>query len=188
MPDQLPRVLPDTNVCYPMSLLDLVLRCDEQDLHRVAWTDDILAELVEVWVRNGARPEGAARAIADQIRATFDDQQIPRGDYDHLIAEMPGTDEDDHVHAAAAVSAAPSILLTANTKDFPGAELEAMGVAVRHPDDYFVDLLASEPDAVRDVVAGMSNDRQHPPMTVDDVVGALKRAGLVRFAAAFLTV
>lgn len=185
MPSQLTRVLPDTNVCYPMSLLDLVLRCDEQDLHRVVWSEDVLEELVEVWVRNGARSEASARAIVDQIRATFEDQRIARGDYDHLIAEMPGPDEDDHVHSAAAVTVAPSILLTANTKDFPAAELEALGVTVRHPDDYFVDLLAAEPDAVRDVVAGMSSDRQHPPMTVAEVVGALDRAGLVRFAAAF---
>lgn len=141
---------------------------------------------MEVWVRNGARSEASAQAIADQIRATFNDQQIVRGDYDHLIAEMPGPDEDedDHVHAAAAVAVAPSILLTANTKDFPTPELEALGVTVRHPDDYFAELLAAEPDAVRDVVAGMSSDRQHPPMTVAEVVGALDRAGLVRFAAA----
>jgi len=45
------RVLPDTNVCYPISLLDLILRCDEQDLHRVVWTDDLLDELTKVWVR-----------------------------------------------------------------------------------------------------------------------------------------
>lgn len=185
MPSQLPRVLPDTNVCYPLSLLDLVLRCDEQDLHRVVWTDDVLKELVEVWVRNGARSEASARVIVDQIRSTFEGQQIVRADYEQLIIEMPGRDEDDHVHAAAAVAAAPSILLTANTKDFPPAELDALGVTVRHPDDYFVDLLTAEPGAVRDVVAGMSSDRQHPPMTVAEVVGALGRAGLVRFAAAF---
>ncbi len=29
------RVLPDTNVCYPISLLDLVLRLDEVELHEV---------------------------------------------------------------------------------------------------------------------------------------------------------
>lgn len=114
-----------------MSLLDLLLRCDEHDLHRVLWTNEVLEELVEVWVRNGARSEASARAIAGQIRATFEDQQIVRAAYQHLIVEMPGRDEDDHVHAAAAVAAAPSILLTANTKDFPAAELGARGVTVR---------------------------------------------------------
>jgi len=70
-------------------------------------------------VRNDVRSEASARAIADQIRATFEDQQVLRTDYEQLIAEVPGRDEADHVHAAAAVAAAPTILLTANTKDFP---------------------------------------------------------------------
>lgn len=93
-----------------MSLLDLVLRCDEHDLHRVVWTDDVLEELVEVWVRNDARSEASARAIIDQVRSTFEDQQNVRADYEHLIDEMLGQDEDDHLHGAAAVAAAPSIL------------------------------------------------------------------------------
>jgi hypothetical protein len=161
-----------------MSLLDLVLRCDEHDLHRVLWTDDVLDELVEVWVRNGARSEASARAIVGQIRAAFEDQQVVRTDYEQLIAEMPGQDEDDHVHAAAAIAAAPSTLLTVNTKDFPAAELGARGVTVRHPDDYFLELFEAEPVVIHGVLAGMSRDRHHPPMTVADVVGALQRAGL----------
>ena len=184
MRSDLPRVLPDTNVCYPISLLDLILRCDEHDLHRVLWTDDILEELVEVWVRNGARSITSARMIASQIRATFKHQQILRADYEQLIGAMPGSDEDDHVHAAAAVSAAPSTLLTANTKDFPATELGARGVTVRHPDDYFVELFQAEPDATHELFANMSSHRRHPAMTVADVVDALERAGLVDFAAA----
>jgi hypothetical protein len=42
------RVLPDVNVCYPISLLDLVLRLDENDFHEVIWTDDLLDELARV--------------------------------------------------------------------------------------------------------------------------------------------
>jgi len=34
------RVLPDTNVCYPISLLDLMLRLDEASLHEIIWTED----------------------------------------------------------------------------------------------------------------------------------------------------
>lgn len=49
------RVLPDVNVCFPISLLDLVLRLDEAELHRIVWTDDLLDELARVWVDHGAR-------------------------------------------------------------------------------------------------------------------------------------
>ena len=87
-------MIPDTNVCCPMVLLDLVLRCDEHDLHRVMWTDDLLEELVRVWVRNGAKSEAAARTIVQQIESTFRTQRIPANEYQRLVCEMPGNDPD----------------------------------------------------------------------------------------------
>ena len=60
----LPRVLPDTNVCYPMWLLDLVLRCDEAALISVLWTEDLLDELTRTWVAKGVRSAVAAERSA----------------------------------------------------------------------------------------------------------------------------
>lgn len=54
------RVLPDTNACYPISLLDLILRLDEAALHRVIWTEDLLEELARTWVDKGARSRESA--------------------------------------------------------------------------------------------------------------------------------
>ena len=54
------RVLPDTNVCYPISLVDLVLRLDEAELHEIVWTEDLLGELARTWVAKGARSALAA--------------------------------------------------------------------------------------------------------------------------------
>ena len=77
-----------------MVLLDLVLRCDGHALHRVMWTDDLLEELVRVWVRNGAKSEAAARTIVQQIESTFRTQRIPANEYQRLVCEMPGNDPD----------------------------------------------------------------------------------------------
>lgn len=183
MPGGLVRVLPDTNVCYPISLLDLVLRCDEQDLHRVVWTDALLEELAGVWVRNGARSADSAHAITDQIRAVFATGRIAPAHYEHLIVDMPGHDPDDHQHAAAAVAVAPSFLLTANLADFPLVPLADRGVTVLHPDDYFVNLLQDEPVAVLGVIEDMAAHRTRPPLTAGDILQTLQRAGLPRFAA-----
>lgn len=81
----LPRVLPDTNVCYPISLLDLTLRVDEANLHRFLWSEDLLDELARVWVRNGARTLEEASRICQQIRDSFPDQKIHRANYVELI-------------------------------------------------------------------------------------------------------
>ena len=110
------------------------------------------------------------------------DQHVGRADYQHLIPTMPGTDPDDHVHAAAAASIAPSIILTSNTKDFPAMDLAALGVTVIHPDAYFHELLDAVPNEIHAVLAEMSRSRRRPPMSVLEVVGVLERAGLQAFA------
>jgi hypothetical protein len=175
-----------TNVCFPIALLDLVLRCDEADLHRVVWTEDLLRELEDVWVREGARTKESARSISDLIRSGFPDGEIVREQYNDLVEAMSGPDPDDHVHAAAAASVAPSVLLTANLVDFPGEDLTPRRVRVEHPDDYFTTLLDLHPEEVRQIIEEMSGHRRRPPMTRDEVVAALERAGLSAFAEAVL--
>lgn len=176
------RVLPDTNVCYPMSLLDLLLRLDEASLHEVIWSDDLLGELAKVWVRNGARSIEAATRVCDGIRDTFAGQEVPRADYEHLIADMPGKDPDDHCHAAAAVARAPATIITANLADFPAEPLAALGVSVASPDDYLRGLWRRHRTDLVAIVTQMAADRHRPPMTAFDVVDALERAGVPRFA------
>lgn len=178
------RVLFDTNVCFPISLLDLMLRLDEAAFHEVIWTEDLLGELVEVWVKKGARSAEAAARICDDVRRAFADQEVRRADYDHLVDSMPGKDPDDHPHAAAAVARAPATIVTANMADFPSKSLGELGVTVVRPDDYLCGLLEAYADGVVGVVAEMAADRRNPPMTSGDVLDALERAGVGRFAAA----
>ncbi|MHB1929829.1 MAG: PIN domain-containing protein [Acidimicrobiales bacterium] len=176
------RVLPDTNVCYPISLLDLLLRLDEASLHEVIWTEDLLGELARTWVEHGARSREAAERIVHDIRSAFVGQDVSRAEYEHLVASMPGPDPDDRVHSAAAVVRAPSTIITRNVRDFPARPLARRGVVVSHPDNYLVDLLEAHPIEIVAVVAEMSADRTRPPMGPEDVLGALSRAGVPRFA------
>ncbi len=162
----LPRVLPDTDVCYPMSLLDLILRCDEASLIHLLWTEDLLGELSRKWVEHGVRSASDATRICQQIRLTFVGQNIPRAEYESLISQMPGNDIDDHLHAAAAVSRAPVTILTNNVRDFPRGPLGELGVTVETPDDFLVDLLASHPADLLDVVDQMAAARQNPTMSI----------------------
>jgi hypothetical protein len=123
-----------------MSLFDLLLRLDEASLHEIMWTEDLLGELVDTWVEHGIRTREAAERMCDHVRRAFAGQDVPRSDYEHLIAAMPGDDPDDHLHAAAAVVKAPATIVTENVRDFPTEPLAALGVSVRRPDDYLNDL------------------------------------------------
>jgi hypothetical protein len=155
----LPRVLLDTNVCFPISLLDLMLRLDEAALHEVIWTEDLLTELAEVWVGKGVRSAESALKICDDIRRTFAGQEVPRADYELLIESMPGDDPDDWPHAAAAVARAPATLVTTNTADFPMDALAEFGVRVRTPDDYLCGFLDEHEQELLDLLIEMSADR-----------------------------
>ncbi len=176
------RILPDTNVCYPISLLDLLLRLDEASLHELIWTEDLLDELARKWVEHGIRSREAADRVCDDIRASFAGQDVPRQDYETLIASMPGEDPDDHPHAAAAAARAPATIITENVADFPTKPLAARGVTVRRPNDYLTEMFDEHPDEIARVVIEMAADRQRPPMTAGAVLDALARAGVARFA------
>jgi hypothetical protein len=178
------RVYPDTNVCFPISLLDLILRMDEAGLHRVLWTEDLLAELVRVWVARGARSHTDAERVAAGIRRTFPNQEVPRAEYEGLIVSMPGRDADDHRHSAAAVARAPCVLLTSNLKDFPAAALARRNVQVTTADDYLVEATAEGAPDLALLVVEMAAARRRPPMTSAEVLTRLERAGVPRFARA----
>lgn len=176
------RVLPDTNVCYPISLLDLLLRLDEVSLHEIVWSEALLGELAATWVSRGVRAREAAERVCDHIRAAFVGQDVPRAEYEHLIAAMPGDDPDDHLHAAAAVARAPATILTENLRDFPAAPLAALGVTVRRPDDYLNELFDAYPDELAQVVTTMAADRKRPVMNPGEMLHVLSGAGVARFA------
>jgi hypothetical protein len=177
-------VLADTNVCYSITVLDLVLRLDEHDVHKVIWTEDLLKELEDTWVENGVRPREGARKVCDDIRSAFIDQEVPRGVYEHLIDSMPGADSDDHLHSAAAAAVAPATIITHNLRDFPVNQLAGLGVTVLHPDEYLLGVLATDSSEVIDVISAMVKDRTNPPVGAADVLNLLRGAGLPRFAEA----
>ena len=98
---------------------------------------------------------------------------------------MPGSDPDDHVHAAAAVARAPVTLLTNNLRDFPKAPLAERGVTVSRPDDFFVVLASLHLTDLKQVLRHMAAARRQPRMTESEVLDALVRSGLPKFTALF---
>src|SRR5688500_11174701 len=113
------RVLADTNVLFPFSVMDLLLALSEDGVHDVIWTDALLQEWEEVIVREHRRSPKSAAGITSAIRDFFDDSKVERHEYEHLIDDMPGPDADDREHMAAAVARQPCTILTRDKKHFP---------------------------------------------------------------------
>ncbi len=177
------RVLADTNVLFPFSVMDLLLALSEDGIHEVIWTEALLDEWEEVIVREHKRTPASAASITDAIRDFFDDAKVERDEYGHLVGEMPGPDADDHEHMAAAVARQPCTILTRDKKDFPSKPLADLDVRVTDPDTYLCALLDELPGEVVDTLVRLAAEKQRPPKTPQDLLDDLEAADVPRFAA-----
>jgi hypothetical protein len=177
------RFFADTDVLFPFSVMDLLLALTEDGVHELIWTDALLDEWEDVIVREQKRTPESAASITAAIREFFDDCEVDRADYEALVDEMPGPDEDDHEHMAAAVARQPCTILTHNKKDFPAKPLRDRGVRVTDPDTYLCELADDLPDEVIDTLVRLAAEKSRPPKTAGDLLDDLEAAGVPNFAA-----
>ena len=175
------RIFADTNVLFPFSVMDLLLAASEDGLHEVIWTDALLNEWEDVIAREHKRTKETAAAVTAAIREFFPDSKIERRDYQHLVAEMPGKDPDDHEHMAAAIVGGTTVLLTHNNKNFPPKPLAMHGLRVSDPDTYLCELAAEYPDEVADTIVRLAREKKRPPKPPDDLLNDLEHAGVPHF-------
>jgi predicted nucleic acid-binding protein len=177
------RVFADTNTLYPFYICDLLLHCAEEDLFEFLWTEDLLAELIEVVPRSGHKSVRAVESLCAAIRQVFPEGEIPRGKYEHLIDQMPGKDPDDWVHSAAAIAGNADILLTRDSTGFPRASLRRRGLRVANADQFLYEQFSLFPgDLIRildNQVAALTKSR----LTRDELLSRLDHpTGAPRFA------
>lgn len=173
------RVFADTATFYPISIADLVLRLAEIGIFELVWSDYLLDEIERVLVERKRLPQPAAEYFCDCIRETFPGGRIPRSAYEHLLASRTGPDPADHEHSAAAVAGNVDVILSADRTGFPMRDTSP--ARRRHPDEYLAELLNLFPTEIAGVLTEMASSRREPS-SVHDIIAALKRAGLRRFA------
>jgi predicted nucleic acid-binding protein len=174
-----PVVVYDANVLYPAQLRDLLIRVAVAGLVRAHWSDEIHEE----WIQNvlADRPE-IERAQLERARFLME-QALPaarvNGHLCHVAAlELPDPD-DRHVLAAALEAGAESVV-TFNTRDFPRAVLEPLGISALHPDLFVRALVEAHPEALLQVLHTHRLSLRRPPKSPQEYLAMLERAGLVR--------
>ena len=90
---------------------------------------------------------------------------------------------DNHV-LAAAVDGAAGELMTLNLRDFPTRLISAEGIVRRDPDGFLIEALATDEDAVREVVADVHRVARRLSGEDLPLRGLLKRARLPRLGKA----
>ncbi len=100
----------DTNVLYPFSLRDTLLRLAELDLYTPLWSARILEEMSRNLVEHRITADQATR-IEQAMRATFEEAEVDAAEIERLEPAMTNDEKDRHV-LAAAVAADSELIVT----------------------------------------------------------------------------
>lgn len=170
----------DTATLYPVSLADLVLRLAELGMFELLWSDHLLAEVERVLVQyKGLAAERAAYFCAC-IRRAFPEGRVAPDEYLPLVGSRSGPDPDDHVHSPAAVAGRATVVLSADKKGYPPADIAP--ARRRDPDAFLTELLHRYPHDVVSTVDAMGQALRKP-LTRVQVLDRLAAAGVPKFAA-----
>ncbi len=171
----------DANVLYPAELRNLLMHLALIGLFRAKWSADVHEE----WISNllKKRPD-LTRDKLERTRMLMDKHAVDAlvTDYEDLIPGLQLPDPDDRHVLAAAIRGHADVIVTMNLRDFPSDIIGSFGIEVQHPDEFILQLLGLEPDAV---VTAAQNHRQsltNPPKTVAEYLETLERQGLTQTA------
>ncbi|MFG1814871.1 PIN domain-containing protein [Kribbella sp. NPDC049174] len=162
---------------------DLLIRVAQAGLVQARWTDQILDETFRNLTSNrpdldpiklGRTRELMNRAIRDVLITG----------YEPLIDVLDLPDPDDRHVLAAAIKGNAQLIVTENTKDFPEDKLSAWNVAAQTADEFVLDLIDLNRQAVYAQVQRMADSFQNPPSTLDDVLNSLEQVGVLGSVAA----
>lgn len=174
-------VLLDTNALFSATLNDTLLRCAEEGLFQPFWSRDILEELHRALVREAELSTTKAQRRIDRMQVSFPTAEVTG--YESLIPAMRCDTKDQHV-LAAAVKAGAQVIVTFNVRHFPQASVADFGIGVVTPDSFLQDQLDLYPPRVQQALAAQIEAARRTPLTREELLRRLERAGLPGFAAA----
>lgn len=171
----------DSNVFYGARLRSLILFLTHTGLFRARWSNDIHEEWMSNLRQNRSDIEQAdLERMRDQMNDAVLDCLVY--DYEPLIPSLALPDQNDRHVLAAAIRGRANVIVTFNLKDFPAAVLTGYGMHSRHPDDFILDLFGLDEEGCLAVVQADIRHYKAPPLTVDDYLNSLTKAGVPQTA------
>lgn len=161
-------------------MADVLMRLAERELYDLYWSEGILQELERVMLKKGVSREQVAHRIG-AMSHTFESAMVSGEAIAQLIPAMTNDDGDRHVLAAAVACGADAVI-TANLRHFSPESCEPHGIDAIHPDDFLVTLFDLDPATVHRVVINQAAALQRPPISRDELIAMLEKAGAPKFA------
>lgn len=173
----------DACVLYPNTLRDLLIRLHQAGLVQAKWTEEILDEVSRSLTRT--RPDitqGKFDLLRTKMVSAVRDCLV-KG-YEPLIAALELPDPEDRHVVAAAIRAKAQVIVTDNTRDFPADSMAGWDIDVKTADEFVLDQISLDRQAVYGALVRIADSRSKPPQTVADVLRQLERSGLIESVAA----
>jgi len=173
----------DANVLYPAELRNLLMHLALTGLFRARWSNAVHEEWISNLLKN--RPDLTLQQL-ERTRQLMDKAALDAlvTDYESLIPKLILPDENDRHVLAAAIHCGAQIIVTMNLKDFPIELLREYEIAAQHPDQFILDLLDLDPDAVKEVAETHRRSLKNPPKSVEEYLASIEAQGLPQSATA----
>lgn len=169
----------DACVLYPAPLRDLLLSLAEAGLYKPRWSDIIQGEWIEnLLLKRRDLSRERLRRTAGLMNRAFPDAEV--GGFHELIIGLSLPDENDNHVLAAAIRCNADVIVTLNLGDFPAAYLEKYDIEVQSPDTFITHLIELDPEKAREAFLNQVKRLRNPAKTIDEVLRALKKCGLVQ--------
>ncbi len=172
----------DANVLYPGSLRDLLVRLGQSGLFQAKWTEQILDETFAAIVRDQPELEDKLARTRQLMNDAIADVTV--AGYQPLIASLDLPDPDDRHVLAAAIACNAQVIVTANLRHFPDADLEPLNIEAQSPDEFVTNVLELAPARVVSIVKDQARALTRPEMTFEELLERLRAVGVPRAVAA----
>lgn len=170
-------VLYDSNVLYPNTVRDLLIRLAQHGIVQAKWSEKILEEVDAALARNGIGDEDKRTELLRRMNAAVRDCIV--AGHEPLIEGLKLPDPDDRHVLAAAIKAGAQVIVTDNKKHFPPDTLAEWGIERKTADDFVMDLIDLDDRVVYGCIVEIVNARTRRPVTFEDVLKQLERSGLI---------
>lgn len=166
---------------FPYSVRDLLVELATTEIFAARWTEQINDEWVRAVLERYPHynPERLQRT-RDRMRDAVRDCIVES--YESLIPSIQLRDEDDRHVVAAAIMAGADAIITYNLGDFPSEALAPYDIEAKHPDEFLMDVVALEPQAVLAAVADILDRLNAPFISLANLLARYRANGLHRFA------
>ncbi|KRR21402.1 hypothetical protein CQ14_07070 [Bradyrhizobium lablabi] len=169
-------VIFDANVLYGSRLRSLLMELSLSGLFRARWSADIHREWMTAISNNTGIDVTRLEKVRDDMDRAVPDAMVTG--YEELITALNLPDPDDRHVLAAAIRCGASAIVTFNGKDFPVSELTRYGVHTKHPDEFIRDVDGLDPGVVAEAAIADRRHYQNPPLSIEDYIDGIRKAGL----------